>query len=536
MSSETYQQWRDGFGGAAELERLRAENERLKDENRREQDARLGLESSLSRLETELTALRRPLAEIRKEAEGEEGIGPQQMLDYLCRRIDALQKTTRKLQPENERMRRELQECSESIAKWTARAIELGKQIDELRRPLEQSAGVEAIRARHKSDQVLREKAGSLVHFRTVADEFHADRGALLSALDTTARQLRERVEMLEAANREIDDLRCPADCEDDRNPCNVCGTPVRYGERHTKCGESVMALEKEIARLSSPPQERQMEVVDEIRDRVRRNLMTNNAHLTHVELLLQAIDILLADCAAYRNALSIANTTIAGLRERLERELLCMEAGRDSALDLCVRKDDRIERLEGALRGILDSACSVPAPYIGNPMDPVNDLRIVSGRKIEAARTALAASQQHTPARTPEQYAIEHGRYLATAAQLFMDACNALFSAEQELEKTEPDTQEQVDDLISKAERAQEIRGERWRGLERAIYEFTKRADRAYPLKQHTAGSGGGSFLGMNVVVDPSMPADQFEIRSGVNSVRVTNVGSGDGVAGDGT
>lgn len=100
--------------------------------------------------------------------------------------------------------------------------------------------------------------------------------------------------------------------------------------------------------------------------------------------------------------------------------------------------------------------------------------------------RTAELAALKRDPAgRTPEQYAIEHGRYLATAAQGFMDACNALFTAEQQLDKAEPDTQTEVDDLISKVERAQEIRGERWRALERAIYEFTKRADRAYPLAQ---------------------------------------------------
>jgi chromosome segregation ATPase len=47
--------------------------------------------------------------------------------------------------------------------------------------------------------------------------------------------------------------------------------------------------------------------------------------------------------------------------------------------------------RLKQVLEAILSTATSVPAPYIGNAMDPVNDLRIVSGRKIEAARQLMA-------------------------------------------------------------------------------------------------------------------------------------------------
>lgn len=56
---------------------------------------------------------------------------------------------------------------------------------------------------------------------------------------------------------------------------------------------------------------------------------------------------------------------------------------------------------------------------------------------------------------RTPEQYAIEHGRYLADAARNLQVAINA-----------RDDTQ------ISEA----------WGALSSAIYEFEKRADRAYP------------------------------------------------------
>jgi hypothetical protein len=52
---------------------------------------------------------------------------------------------------------------------------------------------------------------------------------------------------------------------------------------------------------------------------------------------------------------------------------------------------DPRMIEACKALQAILDSACSAPAPYHGHAMDPVNDLRLVSGRRIDAARTFLA-------------------------------------------------------------------------------------------------------------------------------------------------
>jgi hypothetical protein len=54
---------------------------------------------------------------------------------------------------------------------------------------------------------------------------------------------------------------------------------------------------------------------------------------------------------------------------------------------------------------------------------------------------------------RTPQDYAIEHGRYLATAAVNYMTAVNGNSRSQQ---------------------------SEAWRALREAIHEFTKRADRA--------------------------------------------------------
>lgn len=66
---------------------------------------------------------------------------------------------------------------------------------------------------------------------------------------------------------------------------------------------------------------------------------------------------------------------------------------------------------------------------------------------------------------RTPEQFAIEHGRILADAARHLMDVLNKEAIADGNGE--EPDAGARTD---------------AWCGLNDAIYEFEKRADRAYP------------------------------------------------------
>ena len=88
-------------------------------------------------------------------------------------------------------------------------------------------------------------------------------------------------------ADPEVGRLWCeddaPADCEDGKpwtkyvlaaraapaqpldpevgSDCNVCGRGVRYGERHSKCGEAVMALEAEVERLKSHGEEQELKV-----------------------------------------------------------------------------------------------------------------------------------------------------------------------------------------------------------------------------------------------------------------------------------
>lgn len=55
-------------------------------------------------------------------------------------------------------------------------------------------------------------------------------------------------------------------------------------------------------------------------------------------------------------------------------------------------RLPDETTALSIAVRELLASECSVPAPMCGHANDPVNDLRLVSGRRLEKVRAALGS------------------------------------------------------------------------------------------------------------------------------------------------
>lgn len=69
-----------------------------------------------------------------------------------------------------------------------------------------------------------------------------------------------------------------------------------------------------------------------------------------------------------------------------------------------------------------------------------------------------VQADNQTSVDRSPKDYAIEFGEYLAKAAERFQDVMQA--------------------ELVG--EHDDQLRSERWRALEAAIYEFRKRALRA--------------------------------------------------------
>lgn len=73
--------------------------------------------------------------------------------------------------------------------------------------------------------------------------------------------------------------------------------------------------------------------------------------------------------------------------------------------------------------------------------------------------------------ARTPADYAIEHGEYLAEAAEHFLAAYNRV--AQMELDADHPPE-------LSDYTAAEESRSESYKGLTSAIHEFRKRAERA--------------------------------------------------------
>lgn len=70
---------------------------------------------------------------------------------------------------------------------------------------------------------------------------------------------------------------------------------------------------------------------------------------------------------------------------------------------------------------------------------------------------------------RTAKDYAIEHGGYLADAAELYM-AARRSHDALLEAEETDP----------NRLQASAESLRDHWRALNEGIYEFRKRADRA--------------------------------------------------------
>jgi hypothetical protein len=112
-------------------------------------------------------------------------------------------------------------------------------------------------------------------------------------------------------------------------------------------------------------------------------------------------------------------------------------------------------------------------------------------GRQIEILMTGLAAvheaerraSQPSKPARTDEDYAIEHGRYLATVAEEFLKSVNQFDEAAEKEANVDDDDEEARDGAAIDVQQACESRADHWQALESAVYEFRKRADRARPV-----------------------------------------------------
>lgn len=146
--------------------------------------------------------------------------------------------------------------------------------------------------------------------------------------------------------------------------------------------------------------------------------------------------------------------------RERLE-ELLAEIQHQFSLREDYQERDHAIELVEAML-----SAAPAPADQVDHWEGRQNDLARMNNERELEKYSALVATMG-TGERTPADYAIEHGEYLATAAEDFQTAVNNYDSARD----SEDDEEE---------ERVSEARSDHWQSLSSAIHEFRKRAERA--------------------------------------------------------
>lgn len=81
---------------------------------------------------------------------------------------------------------------------------------------------------------------------------------------------------------------------------------------------------------------------------------------------------------------------------------------------------------------------------------------------------------------RSPQDYAIEHAEYLAQVVEAYMKARNDLDVAAEAAHECDGDD-EQQDGLDRHVDHLAEVAAEHFNGLSGAVYEFRKRAERAY-------------------------------------------------------
>lgn len=186
-------------------------------------------------------------------------------------------------------------------------------------------------------------------------------------------------------------------------------------------------------------------------------------------------------ECWRWRERLLAAEERERQLRERLQW-ILDMSAGWDSLGSTGPRKPLSWESVG---RMSLDYA---RAALAASPAPVESDCTLIPGERVRRCTDypACACGQASAPVdseskRTPEQYAIEHGRYLANEAREFCDTINELAEAEMHAdEEADGDLQHQFQLQV---EALEESRNECYARLQSCLYEFGKRADRAYPL-----------------------------------------------------
>lgn len=278
--------------------------------------------------------------------------------------VDATDEVVVSLRAENERL----------TGRAELLAIEVEKQqieLTALRRPVEQSYA-----------QDVRQ----YVSTKTLHEPCHSHFDVLLSVLDATARQLRERVEMLEAAQGEVQELRA---------------ADIDTQEALAKAHEQQVSDAALIARLSSPPPERTeiAQSIEEYRAQLRGEGLLSFGNGSEC---LEHVSALLGDCAAWRNLHALVTAERDEARRKcktLEDESVEKQSAltnwRDTAFRMSSKHaaaERRIERLEGALE----------RAYYHLDMGELKVSHLTDHNMIEAALAetdtpAITASQQHT-------------------------------------------------------------------------------------------------------------------------------------------
>jgi|GEM_PF-6511781 len=412
-------------------------------------------ETKLSQRDATIAELRRPWADIRKEFESEDGVDAVRAVDALCKRVNGhrkqVQRLERKIQVRDAticEMDEELEAIKKQLAELRNRLEAIGdkgwreyaewveqewhSQLTELRKPVAVEPDEETEYVRYSLSRKYENRGG-------IPDHVLKDLAHLLRRCDTLAQDCARDASARDAMLAEMAGLR------------------ATFG----KCTEYWQA---------------------------RFNVLTdawnsgsNDAVLDACRKFIKAND----DAPAQAKL-----EELAGLRERIEQMGRQAEQHAQYAAHRQRELEDTKER-ERQLRHVLWVLVEHNKLYFG-----WNHSTVIDGSAALAASPApvesAALARPQPQGRTPEQYAIEHGRYLATAAREFMDACNAVWSAQQAVDEDETDTQNEADGLLNRLDEAKQSQCESWRALDNAIYEFTKRADRAYPLKRALAQPQG--------------------------------------------
>lgn len=264
----------------------------------------------------------------------------------LSRELEELRKPAiAPASPEVERLRTENERLTKQIEHLDACNSRQANTIAALRRPVEQGYA-----------QDVRQ----YVSTKTLHEPCHSHFDVLLSALDATARQLRERGEMLEAAQREI-------------------LTIHRWRQLYTDLMVDYEKQKAEIARLSSPP-----EPLAPIATQIMRWMSANDAWRAHPELS-ENITKLIDGCANLRNAHQDRVAMLSVVQDALtQRNRECAELRESRG------------RLEQHLRWI-DDLVTRDADGPVAPKKAAYSWETVAMMACDYAHAGLAASQQHT-------------------------------------------------------------------------------------------------------------------------------------------